>query len=66
MGDEVMFMAQSWLGTLPSVLARSMVPSVSVGSAGQWMAELGPRRHMMADLKSEKFILHLSQCSVLL
>ena len=57
---------QSWLGTLPSELARSMVSPVRVGPAGRWTIERDPRRHIMADLISEKLILHLSQCNVLL
>ena len=53
---------QSWLGTLPSELARSTVSPVRVGPAGRWTIERDPRdrRHIMADLSSEKLILHLS------
>ena len=57
---------QSWLGTLPSELARSTVSPAIVGPAGRWTIERDPRRHIMADLSSEKLILHLSQCNVLL
>ena len=34
------------------------------GLSGRWQAEREPRRHMIADLSSEKFSRHLSQCSV--
>ena len=59
---------QSWLGTLPSELARSTVSRspVRVGPDGRWTIERDPRRHIMADFSSEKLILHLSQCNILL
>ena len=34
------------------------------GLSGRWQAEREPRRNMIADLSSEKFSRHLSQCSV--
>ena len=37
-----------------------MSPGIS-GLAGRWTAERDPRRHMIDDLRREKFILHLSQ-----
>ena len=36
------------------------------GPAGWWIEERDPLRHLMANLRSEKLNLHLSQCMVLL
>ena len=46
--QEKVFLSKHWVGTCSSEQARSMLSSLKV--AGQWMANLDPLRHMMADL----------------
>ena len=48
-----------------SMSASSMSPSPTTGRAGHPLDEQDPLKHITADLRSEKLILHLIQFRVL-
>ena len=52
---------QSWRGIQPSEQVRSMGSPILEGPAGWKKDEYAPLRHMIAERKSKKLNLHLSQ-----